>query len=101
MILTLLLLALGQPDTPFPRTLPAPRGMEESPGPWNDPKAPTLWPNQTSRANSDPWLAVNHDRLRRMKPRVLLINFSNEHGRDHLDRLAKQLIAMLAESSRL
>jgi hypothetical protein len=33
-------------------------------------------------------------------PRVLLINFSNEHDRSHLDRLTKQLIAALAESTR-
>src|SRR5262245_54637155 len=98
MITTLLLLTFAQSD--FPHTIPAPRGMEKSPGPWNDPKDPTLWPNQTSRSNSDPWLAVNHDKLRQMKPRVLLINFSNEHSREHLDRLAERLIVNLAESSR-
>lgn len=104
-VLLLLLLTLplhAQPPkaTPFPKTIPAPRGMERSPGPWNDPKDTTLWPNTTSRANSDPWLAANHDRIRKMRPRVLLINFSNEHRRDHLDRLVGRLIAMLAESSR-
>src|SRR4051812_40394986 len=32
-------------------------------GPWDDPKAPAVWPNQTSHANSDPWLAANHDKI--------------------------------------
>jgi hypothetical protein len=70
------------------------------PGPWNDPDDSSVWPNQTSRANSDPWLAANHERIRSMRPRVLLINFSNEHSRAHLDLLTKRLIAALAEASR-
>lgn len=85
---------------PWPARIPAPRGMEKSPGPWADPDDVTVWPNTTSRANSDAWLAENHDRIRRMRPRVLLLNFSNEHPREHLDRLTRQLIAALAEGSR-
>jgi hypothetical protein len=74
--------------------------MEQSPGPWNDPDDLHMWPNTTSRANSDPWLAENHDAIRRLRPRLLLINYSNEHSREHLDKLARQIIAALAESSR-
>jgi hypothetical protein len=60
----------------------------------------TAWPNRVSRANGDPWLAANHDRLRVMRPRLLLINFSNEHSREHLDRLTRTLVSALAESTR-
>jgi hypothetical protein len=77
-----------------------PQGMENAPGPWNDPDDLTAWPNTTSRANGDPWLVENHDTIRVMRPRVLLINFSNEHTREHLDKLARQLIDALAESTR-
>lgn len=86
-------------DEKLPKQV-APAGMESSPGPWNDPDDQTVWPNTTSRANSDEWLVKHHDQLRKMKPRVLLINFSNEHSRGHLDRLTDQLIKALAESTR-
>ena len=85
---------------PWPAKIAPPKGLEAAPGPWSDPADKTAWPNTTSRANSDPWLAVNHDAVRVMRPRVLLINFSNEHTREQLDTLAKQLVAALGESSR-
>jgi hypothetical protein len=40
----------------------------------------TVWPNSLSRANSDPWIAQNHSQLRKMQPRVLVINFANGIG---------------------
>jgi hypothetical protein len=65
-----------------------------------DPSDLTVWPNQTSRANSDPWLVVNHDRIRRMNPRLLVINFANHTPASHLEGLVTNLIAALAEGSR-
>lgn len=90
--------AAGQP---WPAKIPPPPGMAEKPGPWSDPDDLTVWPNQTSRANSDPWLVTHHDQIRRMNPRVLLLNVSNQAkvGRD-LNPLAKQMIDALAEGSR-
>jgi hypothetical protein len=85
---------------PWPKEIPAPKGMQDSPGPWSDPADTSAWPNRTSRANSDPWLARNHDRLRVMRPRLLLLNFSNEHPREHIELLTRRLIKALAESSR-
>ena len=41
------------------------------------PDDPTVWPNRTSSANSDPWLVEHHRSLRRMEPRILVINFAN------------------------
>jgi len=69
-------------------------------GPWDDPDDLTRWPNQTSRANSDPWLVRNHDRIREMRPRVLVINFSNEHELDHLKKMMTEINRAIAESSR-
>ena len=40
----------------------------------------TIWPNNVSRANSDPWIAEHHDSIRQIRPRVLVVNFSNEHS---------------------
>ncbi|MBI2927164.1 MAG: hypothetical protein HYY24_15820 [Verrucomicrobia bacterium] len=70
------------------------------PSPSSDPADLTVWPNQTSRANSDRWLVQNHDRIRRMNPRLLLLNFSNQATREHLDKLTTDLITALAEGSR-
>jgi hypothetical protein len=101
-----LLLALAtshghaQDAKPWPKDIAAPAGMEKAPGPWSDLDDTTVWPNRVSRANSDAWIAQNHDRIRVMKPRLLLLNFSNEHSRDKLDAMTKLLIKALAESSR-
>jgi hypothetical protein len=59
-----------------------------------------VWPNADSGATSDPWLVAHHDQLRRMRPRILGVNFV--HGLDgaaarrRLDAVA----AALRESSR-
>lgn len=60
----------------------------------------TVWPNSQSSANSDSWLVQNHQKIRAMKPRVLLINFSNDHSREHLEGLGQKIISALAESTR-
>lgn len=75
-------------------------GRDTPTSPHADPDDLTVWPNRVSRANSDPWLVANHERIRIMRPRVMLINFSNVHAPDHLNRLAKNVIYALAESTR-
>src|SRR5262245_59542862 len=60
----------------------------------------TIWPNVKSWANSDPWLAQNHDEIRRMEPRVLVINFCNGYAVDEVTRKTQDLADALAESSR-
>jgi len=71
-----------------------------TPKPLNDPADPTVWPNRWSKANSDAWIVRNHDRIRQMQPRVLLINFSNQVEAEKPLRLAQQLIAAMREASR-
>src|SRR5688500_16381083 len=74
--------------------------LDSTSHPSRDPADLTLWPNQTSRANSDPWLIENHDRIRQMRPRVLLLNFSQEASRPKLEQLTRDLLAAIKESSR-
>ncbi|MEQ8762311.1 MAG: hypothetical protein RL885_00190 [Planctomycetota bacterium] len=58
------------------------------------------WPNEYSRANSDPWIAEHHGQILEMKPKLLVINFSNQLSPDDLERQTQKLIDALAESSR-
>jgi hypothetical protein len=38
-----------------------------------------VWPDDAGHtANSDPWIAQNHDKIRLMQPQVLLLDFANE-----------------------
>src|SRR5688572_1825499 len=74
--------------------------LDSTSHPSNDPRDLTLWPNQTSRANSDQWLVENHDRIRVMRPRLLLLNFSQEASREKLEQLTRDLLAAVKESSR-
>lgn len=48
-----------------------------TPKPLHDSMDLTIWPNRLSRANSDPWIARNHNRIRQMRPRLLLLSFYN------------------------
>lgn len=60
----------------------------------------TVWPNHASRANSDRWLVENHDKLRKMRPRVLVLNFANGFAPEKADKMAKELAAALTEGTR-
>jgi len=59
-----------------------------------------IWPNEESAANSDPWLIANHDRITRMSPRVLAVNFVNGLSETAARAKLEALCAALRESSR-
>ncbi len=61
---------------------------------------PDVWPNPISRANSDEWLARNHDRLREMRPRLLVLNFANGVTAAQGRAKVNELINVLGEASR-
>lgn len=61
---------------------------------------PVVWPNAESRANGDRWIALNHDRITEMRPKLLVLNFSNETPPERIGEMTRQLIDALAESSR-
>lgn len=59
------------------------------------------WPNAESNANSDGWIAAHHDQIRTMRPKVLVLNFSNNPGAAaNAEAQANRIIAGLAEGSR-
>jgi hypothetical protein len=60
----------------------------------------TVWPNVVSKANSDPWIAENHDKIRKMNPRVLVLNFANGFSQEKAAEMANQLCRALTEGTR-
>lgn len=63
-------------------------------------RADLVWPNASSRVNSDPWLVANHDRIRVMRPRVVVLNFCNGLPEQEVRAKADAVIALMRESSR-
>lgn len=66
----------------------------------DDPADLTVWPNRVSHANSDPWLVANHDKLTKMRPRVLVINFANGFSPEQARQKVTRLAAALTEGTR-
>jgi hypothetical protein len=64
------------------------------------PSDPKIWPNRRSFRNSDPWLVENHDQIRVMKPRLLVLNFSNNRDMDWIKQRTDETIKALAEATR-
>jgi len=60
----------------------------------------TIWPNCDSSGNSDPWLIANHDKIGKMKPRVLVVNFANDVDMDGVKDRTRRLVRAFAESTR-
>jgi hypothetical protein len=58
--------------------------------------ATLIWPNDTSKANSDPWLVDNDDQIQQLRPRVLVIDLENT---SNAQTLIDKHIAALAEAS--
>ena len=55
-----------------------------------------IWPNATSKTNSDPWLAQNHDQIAQLQPRVLVIDLEQTAN---AQTLIDQHIAALKEAT--
>ena len=64
------------------------------------PRSRTIWPNRTSHRNSDEWLWKNHDRLKEMQPRVLVLNFANDVDMEAVRRHTEGVVRASAESTR-
>ena len=60
----------------------------------------SIWPNCQSSGNSDPWIYQNHDRIRKMCPRILVLNFANNVDMDEIKDRTERMIKALAEASR-
>lgn len=59
-----------------------------------------VWPNTTSHTNSDKWLIQNHEKIRLIKPRVLVINFANNKTTEELKMFVGKVVYAMAEGSR-
>jgi PKD repeat protein len=62
--------------------------------------APTVWPNEVSSANSDPWLAEHHAEIREMRPRVLAVNFVNRRSMEEMRAQLEGVADAIAEGTR-
>ncbi|MBI1944487.1 MAG: hypothetical protein HYS27_02255 [Deltaproteobacteria bacterium] len=60
----------------------------------------TEWPNDASRANSDAWLAVHHDEVEVLRPKVLVLNFVNPSNPQAVDALVEDVRTAFEEASR-
>jgi hypothetical protein len=60
----------------------------------------TVWPNRVSYRNSDDWLWQNHDRIRKMRPRVFVLNFANDADMEAIRRHAEGVARATAEATR-
>ncbi|MBU0617013.1 MAG: hypothetical protein KKI02_04800, partial [Planctomycetes bacterium] len=59
-----------------------------------------VWPNKVSHRNSDDWLWRNHDKIRKMRPRVLVLNFANDVSMEHIREHVEGIIRATAEATR-
>lgn len=90
-------LATAQTTAPAEATRAAARKLPPPPGLGDD---LSVWPNRVSYHNSDPWLIEHHDRIRVLKPRLLVLNFSNDRDPAWIQQRTEETIRALAESSR-
>lgn len=61
---------------------------------------PLTWPNETSAANSDPWLIEHHDEVEVLRPRVLVLDFVNGRPVREIEVLLQDVIEGFREGSR-
>jgi hypothetical protein len=61
----------------------------------------TVWPNNFSKAASDPWLAVHHDEVQTVKPNVLALGFVNLSNPTQDTALINTIMAGFREGSRM
>jgi hypothetical protein len=60
----------------------------------------TVWPNRVSYRNSDDWLWQNHEKIRKMRPRVLVLNFANDVSMAAVRKHVEGIIHATAEATR-
>ncbi len=59
-----------------------------------------VWPNSTCFRKSEPWIVANHDAIRRIEPRVLVLNFANDVDMDGIRARTEKFIRAQSESTR-
>lgn len=71
--------------------LPPPEGLSSD---------PLIWPNRESCRNSDAWIVEQHDQIKQMRPRVLVLNFANDASMEDVRGHAGGLCKAFAEATR-
>ncbi|MBN1510930.1 MAG: hypothetical protein JXB13_02860, partial [Phycisphaerae bacterium] len=100
-VVVLVLLASGTALADKPTTTPAaPATKPKTLTPQGLTGDLTVWPNKVCYRMSEPWIMENHDRIRKIKPRVLILNFANYASMEHIEDQTQRLIHALAESTR-
>jgi hypothetical protein len=61
---------------------------------------PLEWPNEISSANSDRWLVEHHDRIEKLRPRVMVLHFFNGMTVEQARAVAENEVAAIREGSR-
>ena len=79
------------PDLTVVPDLPPPAGLGDD---------HAVWPNTASYRNSDDWIWQNHDSIRQMRPRVLILNFANDADMPLVRSHAETLVNAFAEATR-
>lgn len=82
---------VAQTNATTQSALPAPPGLGDD---------PAIWPNTASRSNSDEWLWRNHDTIKEMRPRVLVINFANDADEARVQEHAAGVVKGFKEATR-
>lgn len=87
------------PDAAAPPPTPQP---PRDAGPSEDaaPDDRLAWPNDESRATSDPWIVENHARIEVLRPRILGLSFRNGRTIDDMRALFASIFAAMREGSR-
>ena len=68
--------------------------------PQTAPAATLTWPNADSKTNSDEWLRLHHNEIKKMRPRVLVLNFVNGLTGDEVQKRADAVMDAVKEASR-
>jgi hypothetical protein len=60
----------------------------------------SVWPNKSSHTNSDTWLIKNHERVKLLNPRLIVIDFYNKKSKIFCEQFVNKVIHAFAEGSR-
>ncbi|MCW3094086.1 MAG: hemagglutinin protein [Ferruginibacter sp.] len=60
----------------------------------------STWPNKKSHTNSDTWLIKNHEKIKTLNPRLIVIDFYNKRPEAYCREFVDKVIRAFAEGSR-
>jgi len=90
------------PESPVDSMPPEPEQPEQPDQPDQPDQPPQYdyWPNPESSTNGDQWLQENHDAIKTLNPKLLVLSFGNKLTPDEIESAVDRVINAFAESSR-